>query len=251
MNVALLFVACVGVAWRRSLRSALLLAVGGASAILFRGYLVPFTPQFAPQLVAQLPGDPFHENDNSDANTPETSGTLGGDPSEETGEQIVAALAEDGVLVADEETLYLADQFREAWRAEMDKLRTNDDAALADALRGATPKGSVVNVVHPEGDTWFVVSDGSGDPANETWLTRPVAVAEVGAVSVLADETSLDATFQAQAVGPLRTFLQSCPICDGPVEETTAVECCGGPGPGGPDEVLACTDCNERLYTFQ
>lgn len=253
VNVVLLFVACVGVAWRRSLRSALVLAVGGTGAILFRGYLVPYTPQFAPQLVSKLPGDPFHANaaDSDASDAPDASGTLGGEPSEEAGEQIVASLAEDGVLVADEETLYLADDFREAWRAEMDILRTKDDAALADALRGATPEGSVVEVVRPDDESWFVVSDGSGDPANETWLTRHVAVAEVAAVETLADETALDATLRAQAAAPLRTFLQSCPVCNGEVEETTAMQCCGGPGPGGPDEVLACPNCDERLYTFQ
>ena len=52
------------------------------------------------------------------------------------------------------------------------------------------------------------------------------------------------------AARPLRLFLDRCPACEAPVAETTAAACCGGPGPGGPDEVLSCLSCETRLFTF-
>ncbi|NEU58985.1 hypothetical protein [Halorussus sp. MSC15.2] len=259
VNAVLLLAACAGVARRRSRALATVLGVGGAAAIALRGYLVPYTPRFAPGLAARLPTNVFHADRGDGRGTPDASGSLGDD---ESGEAVLAALVDTGAVVADGETVTLDDDFREAWRAEIRDLRERDDEALAAALRAAAPEGRVVEVVTPsanaplerDGDRWFVVSDGGDDPANEKWLTRPVAVAETAAVRALADDTDLSATRRAQAAGPLRTVLERCPVCDGPVVETTVVECCGGPGgarPDAPDEVLACDDCGARLYTFQ
>lgn len=229
---------------------------------------MPFTPRFAPRLVSHLPVDVFHatgtraspDANSRPPNAPDASGSLGGDADAETGEQVLAALVEAGVVTADEETVYLSPGFREAWRSKMRHLRERNDEGLANALRTVAPEGTEVDVVERSGDqwtdadeSWFVVSDGSGDPARENWLTRPVAVAEIAAVWVLNDRTTLSETRRVQATGPLRTFLESCPACDGRVEETTAIECCGGPGGAradAPDEVLACRDCGARLYTF-
>jgi hypothetical protein len=264
VNTVILLLACLRVARRRSRSLAAALGLGGAVAIALRGYLVPFTPRVAPRLVSQLPVDPFHATGRRvgarPADAPDSPGSLGGDADEETGEQVLAALVESGVVTADEEAVYLSGEFREAWRAEMEHLRQRNDVGLANALQSAAPEGTEVEVVEPTADwetdtedSWFVVSDGSGDPARENWLTRPVAVAETAAVWVLNDRTTLPDTRQVQATGPLRTFLEACPACDGQVEEMTAVECCGGPGgtrADAPDEVLACTDCGARLYTF-
>ncbi|MFC4551242.1 hypothetical protein, partial [Halorussus sp. GCM10023401] len=265
------------------------LAAAGGAAIALRGYLVPYTPRFAPRLVSRLPGDPFHadgdaskqsgslgssvasgtsgatEATDATCDTPETSdatdsdardepdasGTLG--DAEAGGERVVGALAETGVVVAEGEALFLDEAFRDAWEAEMRDLRERDDGALEAALREAAPAGAVVETVEPRGERWFVVSDGSDDPANESWLTRPVAVAETAAVRALDDRTDLDPTLRARASAPLRMFLEVCPDCGGPVEETTTVECCGGTRGtlNDPvDEVLACVDCEARLYTF-
>jgi hypothetical protein len=292
VNSVLLLVAAAFVARRRSRSLAAALGVGGAVAIAVRGYLVPYTPKFAPRLVSWLPGDRFDHgdptpdraprtlgatdapaeadaddapeaSDSSDApdasNSPAASGSVGDESStDDTGEAVLAALLERGVVVADDEEVALDHAFRDAWRGEMKDLRARDDDGLAAALREAGPEGVVVDVVESSGwtgedDRWFVVSDGSGDPANESWLTRPVAVAETAAVRALAAETDLSAARRAQAAGPLRTLLRACPVCDGGIEETTAMDCCGGPGgtdPDAPDDVLACADCNARLYTF-
>jgi hypothetical protein len=264
-NALFLLLACAGLARRRSRDLATAVGVGGAVAIALRGYLVPYTPRFAPQLVAGLPGDIFHAGAGGGREAPSESGSLGGDSDRESGEEVLAALLERDVVVAEDETVHLAEEFREAWREEMRDVRERDDSGLANALGAAAPEGTA-DVVEQDGGRfgttkrWFVVSDGSGDPAREQWLNRPVAVAEAAAVRTLADwgdgtgRTDLPAARQAQAAGPLRTFLEACPVCDGPVEETTVVECCGGPGgtrADAPDEVLACGDCDARLYTFR
>jgi hypothetical protein len=253
-NAALLLLGCAALARRRSRSLAVALGAVGGAAITLRGYLVPLTPRFAPRLVSVLPGDPFHADSEvgpKRADAPDAPGSLADDG--DTGEQVVAALVERDVVEPDGENLYLADDFREAWREEMKQLRGRSHEELAAALRAAAPEGTVVDAVEPGDDRWFVISDGSDDPARERWLTRPVAVAEAAAVRTLADRTDLSETGRAQAAGPLRTLLDACPVCDGPVEETTAIECCGGPGGAradAPDEVLACTDCDARLYTF-
>lgn len=279
VNSALLAVATAVVARRRSRLLAAGLGAVGATAIAVRGYLVPYTPRFAPKLVSYLPGDPFDHDDptpdrasrtlgatsRADAATePDAaSGTVADESASEgdetAGEAVLAALLDRGVVVADDEEIALADEFREAWRGEMESLRGRDDDGLAAALREVSSDGGLVDVVESgswtgDEDRWFVVSDGSGDPAAESWLTRPVAVAEASAVRTLADETDLDAARRAQAAGPLRTLLRACPVCDGAVEETTEVDCCGGPGgtrADAPDDVLACADCDARLYTFE
>ncbi len=292
VNSAVLLVATAVVARRRSRLLAAGLGVVGAAAIAVRGYLVPSTPKFAPKLVSYLPGDLFDHDDpapdrasrtlgarsgpdaadgsaaskSSDSSdgpteseTPDASGSLGDGTEEDAGEAVLAALLDRGVVVADGEAVALDDEFREAWRAEMETLRARDDEGLADALREVAPDEGVVEVVESgnwsgDDDRWFVVSDGSGDPAAESWLTRPVAVAEASAVRTLDAETDLDAARRAQAAGPIRTLLRACPVCDGPVEETTEVDCCGGPGgtrADAPDDVLACADCDARLYTFE
>jgi len=286
VNSAVLLVTAAVVARRRSRLLAVTLGAIGAAAIAVRGYLVPYTPRFAPKLVSYLPGNLFDHDDPApdrasrtlgtrsapaaadspdssekpaSPDAPEASGSLGDETEEDAGEAVLAALLDRGVVVADGEAVALDDEFREAWRDEMETLRARDDDALAAALREVAPDEGVVDVVESgnwsgDDDRWFVVSDGTGDPAAESWLTRPVAVAEASAVRTLADETDLDATRRAQAAGPLRTLLRACPVCDGPVEETTDVDCCGGPGgtqADAPDDVLACADCDARLYTFE
>lgn len=281
-NTVLLILACAGLAQRRSRALAAALGLGGGITIALRGYLVPYTPRFAPRVSSWLLGNVFHADSrmSNDANrdspaisdatepreAPDSSESLAGNSDTETGEEVLVALLERGVMTTDDERVYLDDDFRTAWRSSMRDLRERDDRGLADALGSAAPEGIVADVVQQGGGRfgdsrrWFVVSDGSDDPARERWLTRPVTIAEAAAVRTLADwndgtdTDDLNATRRAQAAGPLRTFLESCPVCDGRVEETTVVECCGGPAgtrADAPDEVLACADCDVRLYTFQ
>lgn len=223
---------------------ALALGVVGVAAILFRGYLVPGTPRFAPALAAfLLPGDGQYGGD-----PPAKSDALGGDVD---GERVLAGLLDAAVLREDEDGLYLDEAFRERWRDEMAATREGD---LADAVRELAPEGvERVEQVTVE-DDWLILSDGTGAVEAETWLTHHVAIAEVAAARALADrDPDLPREMRVAAATPLRAFLLECPVCDGPVERTTGGCCCGGStDPEGPaeDDILACRACDQRLYTF-
>jgi hypothetical protein len=239
LNGLVLAVASAGVALVDRTASLLLFALG-VGLIAVRGYLVPYTPQFAPEIAARLPFDIYDERGPSDS--------LGTDTD---GEEVLANLMEAGVVVADGETLYLADEFREDWRSEIATLRELDNDRFAAAVTDAAPRATGARVERRRGRTDAVVEPDTGSVADERRLSYPVALAEVGAVRALGERVS-DPALRAAAAQPLRTFLETCPACGGAVEETTAQQCCGAPtNPRqGPQDVLACADCGERLYTF-
>lgn len=218
----------------------------GVVLIVLRGYVVPYTPSFAPQLTAKLPFDfgPSHVTDGG-----RTSESLAGDEADLDGETLIQRLAEAGVVVADESgDLFLADDVRRTWEAGMSRLRGVSDSDLAMAAADAAPFDADGRS-EANGD-WIVVTRIDDDA--DVWLSRAHAVAETAAVAALTSE-GLDKETAAQAATPLRLFLQSCPACGGPVEETTVSDCCGGTmglydNPETP--VLACAECGEVLYEF-
>lgn len=250
LNAAILAVG-VGLVWLASAPVAAAVAILGTAAIWLRGYLVPYTPRFAPRVTASLGFDPHARKRATVTTTLAVDGEL-------DGEAVAEALLESGIVVADDpngETLRLDDEFRERWRAEMRTLREFDYEELAAAVLASAP-GAVEAEPRTRSDgTWIVLSDGSGRLAGEMWLSRPVAVAEAAAVRALADTVPDGDDFLfAAAARPLRTFLQRCPICEGEVVETTTRACCGGaPNPmASPTRsVLACEDCDRRVYTFE
>jgi hypothetical protein len=229
-----------------SLPAALAIASAGAGAIALRGYVVPYTPRFAPRLVDALPWDPFH---GGRIDPPEPGSLADGEGPEP--EALLEALIEADVIVPDGDRLTLDDGFRERWREGMRTLREASDDELAAAARDASAVASAAEVVEGRGRTYVVVSDGGDDPTAKSWLNRPAAIAETAAVGALSD-SGLPPETATVAAGTLRMFLEACPACGGPVEETTARTCCGRGRSGNrpPRDVLACGDCNERLYTF-
>jgi hypothetical protein len=137
----------------------------------------------------------------------------------------------------------------------MDRLRSRSSEALASEALETTPTATDARVVDGENPNetgrWIALGNGTAI-ATETWLSRPVAIAEVAAVGAL-EEFGLPMETRLAAARPLRMFLDSCPDCGGRVTETTTATCCGGvTNPRqGPQEVLACGDCGERLFTFE
>jgi len=250
VNGLLLATVALGVA-TVSVPAAVLVAVAGTAAIAVRGYLVPYTPQFAPKLVAVLPGDPFHGPAGPGESPRGDDGTSDSLAGELDGEDVLAALAEAGVVVPDGESLRLDGSFRESWRAEIAALRELDDDALTRAVVDAAPRAEDANVTRIGSRRYVVVDPGTGSTLDRRQLTVPVALAEVGAARALASRIG-DPVVRSAAAEPLRTLLERCPVCDGDVEETTETRCCGAPRDptGGPADVLACADCDERLYTF-
>jgi hypothetical protein len=234
--------------------------VCGLVSIALRGYVIPYTPRFAPRLLTRLPVDSrrlgFAHAPRADGGR--ESESLAGDDDVD-GDVLVRRLAEAGVITGDESgDLFLADGIRKRWQAGMERLRTVSGGELAAATASAAPFPADGRV---EGDgDWVVVTrtaeagdDESldGEAGDEVWLSRAHAIADTAVVAAVGDR--VDAPTAARAATPLRLFLETCPVCSGTVEETTVKACCGGTAgvydnPETP--LLACTDCGEPLYEF-
>jgi hypothetical protein len=266
VNLVVVAFAVVALALVDAAPVAAAVAVGavGVLAVWLRGYVVPYTPRFAPRLVAAVPGGGrFFAHDDSRGGVAGHGGSTDGGPRDADGdatlapgtvdgERMLGALVDAGVVVPAGDDLRLDEAFHPDWHDRIRAYRdaTVDDVAAAadDALADAT----VAVEGRDEGrGPYVVVSRGDGPSLDDAWLTQPVAVAELAAVEALV-AVGLDRATAVAAAGPLRLFLDECPACGGRIVETTTVECCGGtPGAGaGPDAVLACADCDHRLFTF-
>ena len=238
VNAVLLAAAVAAVALFRPVAAAVL-ALGGSLAIWLRGYVVPYTPRFAPTLVARLPWNVFSHSPASDSL---------GDLESRDGEAVTEALIRAGVLVVDADRLGPSDAFATAWRARMDELVDASDEVLVDAATEALPGIDDARIETAGAETYLVLSG-----ARTAWLRRPVAVAELGAVKALA-ETELAAVHREFAAHALCAFLENCPVCGTTLVEGPADDCCGNtvPAPGheSPD-VLACEQCSVAFYTFE
>jgi hypothetical protein len=269
LNVLLVGVVAL-VVGRRRRGMAVLVAAVGAAAVYARGYVVPYTPAFAPRLTAALGLDPTgHEPGAGGVRDPDSRpserggdaslAAAGGSATGETapaGEALFGTLLEAGVLAAADEEVALAPGVEDRWEAEMADLRALDDESLAAAVRDASAASEARSVTD---DSWatperryVVLSTDSDAPLDETWLSRPVAIAETAAVRALAGVVEDPGTRRA-AASAMRVFLESCPDCSAPVRETTTAACCGATAGthGEPSEVLACPDCDVRLHTFE
>lgn len=246
VNVAIVAIAAL-LLGRRRRGAGLAVAAVGLLVVWLRGYVVPFTPRFAPALVAASPvPDEWFGHERAPAPGP-TEG-LGDDVD---GEELLKRLVEAGVLTADGEAVDLAPDFAAAWEAEMERLAALSTEALADATFDVA-RAADASVVDGTRREWIVLGDGSGDVDAQTWLSRPVAVAETAAATTLAGWLS-DPTIRRAAAGPLRVFLSECPDCGTALVESSTMACCGGTTTPReePDDVLACPDCDARLHTFE
>ncbi|MDJ1433610.1 hypothetical protein [Halostagnicola sp. A-GB9-2] len=257
VNTAILALVVAILTLRRRLAAGAVLALTGTATIVFRGYLVPYTPRFAPRLAAGLPGEPFgHDREGSLAdsrgvNPSESIGTAEvGNASKSTppsGEDIIAALLESGVVVPDGEEFVLEDSFRREWRGEIERLRAGSPAELAVVADDLTSQ----SVETRSERTWgrpHVVLDGPGGIVS---FHEPVVLAELGAARAL--ESRLDDTTVRLAAGrPLRPFLRECPRCDGELIVTQRT-CCGEVTPIGssPAEKLVCEVCEATLFAYE
>lgn len=254
VNVAVVAVLAVALGRRRR-GVGLALAAVGAALVYLRGYVVPYTPAFAPKLVAAspLPDAWFHAEPSAPgvqrADGESGDEGLGGDDDLD-GEQLLETLLAAGALTVDGEVVDLDPAFVDAWREEIAALAELDTESLAEATFEVAHARDA-SVYDGDPHEWVVLSDGSGGFEGRTWLSRPVAIAETAAVQAL-DSYLGDAGTRRAAAGPLRMFLRECPDCGTGLREESAASCCGGyTGPTEePPTVLACPDCSLRLYTF-
>lgn len=219
---------------RRSRFGAVAVALVAGALIWLRGYVIPYTPQFGPQIADRLPIAFGHGPNDADP-----SDSIGGDTDPEA---VLTGLFEAGVLVEDGD-LFLAEAFETAWNDRMADLRDLDDAALAANAAAAVPFDAESGV---QGNRLLVAGP------HDLWLTRPVAIAETAALEALV-KWGVDRETAAKATHPLRTFLYQCPSCAGPLAETTYQNCCGGTRGvyGHPERsVLACQACGALLFEF-
>ncbi|SFR60845.1 hypothetical protein [Halogeometricum limi] len=247
VNAALL-VLLAGVLLLFSPFLAVVTLVGGATLVYLRGYVVPGTPDFAPELVSRLGLAFLFEHTGTDTEDARRSDELGdaGDDDAPDGEAVLYALFEAGVLEDDETgALFLADSFWSAWADEMATLRAADDETVAEATADVAPFDA-------EGGTGYggITVDGG---THSIWLSRAHAVSDAAAMRTM-DAFDVPESMRAPATEPLRMFLETCPLCGGDTEETTVSGCCGGTASiydSPTDEVLACADCGEILYVYE
>lgn len=210
--------------------------VVGLAVIWLRGYLVPYTPQFAPRLVAAtpIPDEWFHR----------TRGVGALSPADVDGETLIEELARAGVIDIDGDQLLLARSFEERWHEAMDRLAAQSLSSLAatldshPALPGARP-------VETDGQSWIALGGQSALVAHH------VAVAELGAIEAL--EPAIDDPRRRLAMArPLREFLTTCPVCGTEFEQSTEVACCGGhTNPREtPRQTLVCPTCEQEFLRF-
>ncbi|MFB6176155.1 MAG: hypothetical protein ABEI99_03235 [Halobaculum sp.] len=230
----------------------------GFALVALRGYVVPYTPTFAPKIAARLPitfdhggpgvGGPGgaggvggSDTDADPMNGLDDAGASG-DAGAPDGEAVTRALIEGGVLTGSEE-LHLDPGFEDDWLARIRDLRESDGETLAERVAEAA---QYTDEARARGDAIQL------DGPNGVTLRRPVAILDTATVEALA-EFGIDREFWQPATRPLRLFLSECPDCGGSLTETTQAECCGGAGSvygSLEDDVLACADCGAVVYRF-
>lgn len=258
VNLGLLILSGLTIALLSKL-AAVAFGILGIFLIWIRGYFVPYTPQFAPKIAAHLPIT-FYEEARQSSSLMEFSergiettrnggkvmlGTDERDASNDVSTTILPPLSEAGIIRQRDDTLVLDESYREKWRSVIRDVRGDN---LKAAIEMTTPAENVERVTEGEA-TWYVLTDEDRSIKSETWLSPAVAIAEVAAIEALEDSLSSSTVVQAAAF--LRPFLEQCPVCEGDLIETTADQCCASYGPDGPQNVLACSDCEEYVARWE
>ncbi len=284
-DLLVLAVACLALGRTRK-RLAAVLGVVGATASWLRGYLVPYTPRFAPGLASLVPGDPFHDDpiepgsgsgpaaagpdgegraagtdsatgdpadgENAGSNESEPAqGSLSAPGDAATGEDLLESLVEAGILEADAESVAPTDAFWERWEAEIEALRGADDDRLAEAAL-AESAAVDADVVTREDRTYVTLAAESGRTVDESWLRRPTAIGQTAAARALAEMGVPEADRPGAAVA-MGMFLAECPDCGSDLVERPVGGCCGPPrtdADGRPRTGLTCPDCRVHLHVF-
>ncbi|MHC3380915.1 hypothetical protein [Haloarcula sp. H-GB5] len=252
LNLGLVGIVAMFLRARNRPRVSLLIGVVGVAVVYLRGYLVPYTPEFAPQLVAAspVPDEWFHGESAHDAATQEAMGHEKRDSLAEDveldGETILRELSAAGVIELEGEQLFLTTAVDTAWHEQMDELAAESLEALSTTLQASLEQ---VGHAEPYVDDAEWIALGTD---HKQLLPRPVVVAELAAYEVLGERLD-DERLRVAGAEAFRMFLHRCPVCDSDLVESSSVSCCGGHlGPRqDPDETLVCPTCEQRLYTFK
>ncbi len=227
--------------YRRDRRvGALVAAAIGVAAVAIRGYVVPYTPLFAPRLVETLPlpGDPFGNGPGRDI--PENASLTGTDVD---GTAVLQELAAAGAVETDSDLIRPTAGIDSDWREQMDRLAAEPLEALARETAETVPTADGLDTYVDDTGEWLVVDGGL--------VARPVVVTELAAYLAL-DGTVEDQRVRLAGARAFRMFLDSCPDCETALVESSAVSCCGGytDPQTRPEDVLVCPSCEQRLFTI-
>jgi hypothetical protein len=212
----------------------------GLAAIYLRGYLVPGTPgltkRYLPdQVLAWFDKGPARSEGVTDMDVQI-------DPDEQVDPEEILSGVDAVEPCANEDDLCLTDSFAAAWHDEMRRLR--DEDARREALAGLFETDSV-----SVASTRDRISVSDGDVPLARWPSEGALVADLGADEVLVSRApewaSLAPEQRFGILAGLRSFLDSCPVCEGPIalSEHTVESCCRS------WEVLSvhCTECDTDL----
>ncbi|KPN30966.1 hypothetical protein SY89_01707 [Halolamina pelagica] len=202
------------------------------SAIYFRGYLVPGTPELTKRY---LP-DRVRRRFGKAPALPDPGETV----------DVEAYLLDAGVLVDPPagDDLELADRAATEWRERIDAAREDPAAAAGDVLALDDP-----GVESRDGAT--VVTDGGLAAAD--WPSQAALLADLGAVDVLAardpEWATRDREEQGRVLAGMRLFVAHCPDCGAAPElgEETVESCCRR----AQVYTYACPDCGARLLEIE
>lgn len=244
VNAALVGAFALWLLVRKRQIASLAVTVIGAGLIYLRGYVVPYTPTFAPRLAAAspLPDDLFHDA----AYEPVAEERESLVETDVDGETVLEEMVEAGIVVPDGETLTLSADVDDVWHEEMARLAAYSIEDLATEIERDVPTIDDADTLESDGNEWVVLG------ANDVFLARQIAIGELAAYRVLGPYLD-DEAIRLTGSRSLLMFLDECPLCGTPVVEgSEADNCCGAyAAPGdGPDDILACPNCEQRLFTF-
>lgn len=210
--------------------------------IALRGYLVPGTPALTKRY---FPAWLLRSFDH-----PEEMTTVDIDPAE------VLQSADAVTDCENVDDLCLTAEFRQAWRAQIDRYRDSDATRthLAEVLE--IPEQSLEFETH--GSAFVAMADGGQRPGDDNgsrrrvgqWESEGAFLADVAGARLLSEGfagwSQLTPRQRGSVLNGLRIFLNSCPTCNGTVTfgEETVESCCRSRA------VLAvtCEECGSRLF---
>ncbi len=193
------------------------------AVIGLRGYLIPGTPTlvtYLPDWVHNQIGPGQHDHDRRQGSS-ENGSVI----------DVESTLKQTGIIKEcdDEDDLCLTDEFQSDWRLAMDHFgsRPNQRARLAETLDIPPERISFEGT-----DSEFLVY--VEDVRAGRWVSEAAFIADLASEQVLSTGLSQWSQFsdaeRTELLVSLRTFLDRCPSCDGPVEANQSVRqsCCRG-----------------------
>ena len=224
-----------------------------AGVIYLRGYLLPGTPRLTKTYFPDWLLRRFEQGDERPMDTHASEGGATDTASGEgAGEEVdvEAVLLEAGAVTEcdDVDDLCLTDEFRTAWREQVDRLR-NVDTTRSDVAAVLDVDPDDLTLEEYE-EAFLARVDGR---RVGRWESHAAFLADMAAANVLRERygtwTALAVQSRGEILSGLRIFLDHCPSCDGlvTVDQSVVESCCRSL------DVLAvtCQECGARVFEIE